>query len=565
MLALMAQELGDTLSSARVRDVRRSGKNGLWLVTTRADVWIDATPNRSVACISAPPPKTEKGHGWFSSRLDGGQVTSVMWLGGDRAIAVDVVRQDPIGTVDRTRLVIELGGKNTNAVLVDLDSDTVLDCLRPVTAKRNRYRELIPKAVYQPAPTFDRERLDGPIEWGRADADSTLIDFFAERTLAWSRPLVIEIAHRCGVDPQGAVGRLQASELERMQGALDDIISTPKPVMCLDDTGEPKDVLAFEPTAGQFDTFERLSSLSEGVLLVAQRRKHQEQRAQLARGIDSALSARQRFLTRKAHTLGKQMDDGSKADAAQHHADLLMAHQDSIEPRQTEIAIPDWDDPEGAEVTISLDAEKNAVGNAQRLYKRARKLRDGATINARRLAETENELTLVMGAAKLLETDPPLETLESLHGQWVTVNKMRRNKKSGPPEITPRRYRTSDGWLVLVGRNDRENDRLSLKVASPNDYWFHTHGSPGSHVVLRCEDHIDEPSRRTLEEAAALAGHWSKQKTSSKAAVIYTLAKYVTKPRGAKPGTVTVRREKLIMIEPGLLPEDDAVGEPPLL
>ena len=141
------------------------------------------------------------------------------------------------------------------------------------------------------------------------------------------------------------------------------------------------------------------------------------------------------------------------------------------------------------------------------------------------------------------------------------MNKTKRARRSGPPEIKPRRYRTSDGWLVLVGRNERENDRLSLKVASPNDYWFHTHGSPGSHVVLRREDRKDEPSRKTLEEAAALAGHWSKQKTSSKAAVIYTLAKYVTKPRGAKPGSVTVRREKLIMVEPGVLPEEDDVAD----
>ena len=118
----------------------------------------------------------------------------------------------------------------------------------------------------------------------------------------------------------------------------------------------------------------------------------------------------------------------------------------------------------------------------------------------------------------------------------------------------PRRYLTSSGWSVWAGRNNQENDRLTHRMASQNDLWFHARGYSGSHVILRREGRKDEPSRKTLEEAAAVAAWWSKGRTASKVPVIYTLAKYVSRPRGGPPGLASVRREKTLMVRPGLLP-----------
>jgi predicted ribosome quality control (RQC) complex YloA/Tae2 family protein len=114
---------------------------------------------------------------------------------------------------------------------------------------------------------------------------------------------------------------------------------------------------------------------------------------------------------------------------------------------------------------------------------------------------------------------------------------------------------------VLVGRNDDENDTLSLKVAASDDIWFHAHGCPGSHVVLKKEGRKEEPSRQAVAEAAAVAAYWSKARGSSKVGVSYTRAKYVTKPKGAPSGTVTIRQEKLVTVPPALLPMEDTVKE----
>lgn len=122
----------------------------------------------------------------------------------------------------------------------------------------------------------------------------------------------------------------------------------------------------------------------------------------------------------------------------------------------------------------------------------------------------------------------------------------------------PRRYRTRDGgWLVLAGRNDEENDYLSLKLSAPDDVWFHAHGCPGSHVVLRREGRKENPSRFAIGEAAGVAAYWSKARGSSKVPVHYTEARLVKKSKGMPPGTVTIRGEKLLTVPPALLPQDD--------
>jgi predicted ribosome quality control (RQC) complex YloA/Tae2 family protein len=122
-------------------------------------------------------------------------------------------------------------------------------------------------------------------------------------------------------------------------------------------------------------------------------------------------------------------------------------------------------------------------------------------------------------------------------------------------------YTLPGGWTVLVGRTDADNDRLSLHIAKPNDWWFHIRGMPGSHVLLRARPGAD-PDRATLKRAAAIAAYHSKARTAGLVAVSYTRARYVTKPREAPPGTVHIRKETVLKVRPELPPatDDDQAG-----
>ena len=112
-------------------------------------------------------------------------------------------------------------------------------------------------------------------------------------------------------------------------------------------------------------------------------------------------------------------------------------------------------------------------------------------------------------------------------------------------------YRLSGDWAVLAGKTDTDNDYLSLKAANPDDYWFHVRGMPGSHVILRAKDG-EGPDKSVLKEAAAIAAYHSKAKNGGVTAVSCTMAKYVSKPRGAKPGTVTIKKESVLKVRPGI-------------
>ena len=122
---------------------------------------------------------------------------------------------------------------------------------------------------------------------------------------------------------------------------------------------------------------------------------------------------------------------------------------------------------------------------------------------------------------------------------------------SRSPSVRLIEYNLPGEWKVLVGRTDRDNDYLSLKVAKPDDWWFHVRGMPGSHVVLQVPAGQD-PSRETLKAAASIAAYYSKAREGGIVAVSYTRARFVTKPRGSKPGTVQIRREGVLKVRPDL-------------
>jgi len=113
-------------------------------------------------------------------------------------------------------------------------------------------------------------------------------------------------------------------------------------------------------------------------------------------------------------------------------------------------------------------------------------------------------------------------------------------------------YELPGGWTVLAGKTDEDNDRLSIKIAAPQDWWFHVRGMPGSHVLLRSHETGGEPDAATLKAAAAIAAWHSKARGGGIVAVSCTMARYVTKPRGAKPGTVSIRKEQVLKVRPAL-------------
>ncbi|MCW8137984.1 MAG: DUF814 domain-containing protein [Planctomycetota bacterium] len=216
-----------------------------------------------------------------------------------------------------------------------------------------------------------------------------------------------------------------------------------------------------------------------------------------------------------------------------------------------EARLTDYATGEAVEVVVALDPAEPVQDQFQALYKKARKLRAGEASVQTRLGEVDRGIADLQALVAAIEETAPDDD-EALDAHEKTLRKLGALPKEAAPRAKaqvnqgPRSFRTREGHEVLVGRNDEENDRLTMRMARGNDLFFHVRGMPGSHVILRVDPNRP-PNHESLLDAATVAVHWSKARNRGAAVdVSYTPRKWVKKPRGAKPGLVQISNEKTI-------------------
>ncbi|HEY9830946.1 MAG TPA: NFACT RNA binding domain-containing protein, partial [Stenomitos sp.] len=261
-------------------------------------------------------------------------------------------------------------------------------------------------------------------------------------------------------------------------------------------------------------------------------------------------------LRQKASTFTERLQQSDQADQYRQQADLLMAHLQDWQPGMKSIVLPDFDTAQP--VTMALNPEKNAVQNAQLLYKRHQKLKRARQAVEPLLQEVQGEihyLEQVEASLTQLDTYKSSDDLQAL--QEIREELIQQKYLDSPDqrnrEMTdvsePYRYRTPSGCELLIGRNNRQNDQLTFRTAGDYDLWFHTQEIAGSHVLLRLEPGT-VPDEADLQFAADLAAHYSRGRQSDQVPVVYTKPKHVYKPKGAKPGMTVYKHERVLWGHP---------------
>jgi predicted ribosome quality control (RQC) complex YloA/Tae2 family protein len=261
-------------------------------------------------------------------------------------------------------------------------------------------------------------------------------------------------------------------------------------------------------------------------------------------------------LRQKASTFTERLQQSDQADQYRQQADLLMAHLQNWQPGMKSIALLDFDTDQP--VIIPLNPEKNAVQNAQLLYKRHQKLKRARQAVEPLLQEVEEEIHyLEQVEASLTQLDiynssDDLQTLQEIREELIQQKYLdspdQRNREVTDVSV-PYRYRTPSGFELLIGRNNRQNDQLTFRTAGDYDLWFHTQEIAGSHVLLRLEPGT-APDEADLQFAADLAAHYSRGRQSEQVPVVYTKPKHVYKPKGAKPGMTVYKHERVLWGHP---------------
>lgn len=289
---------------------------------------------------------------------------------------------------------------------------------------------------------------------------------------------------------------------------------------------------------------------------------------------------------RRLEALRGDLEESAKGPEYRRAGEALLAFAHLVPPRAERVSLPDPAD-ESRTIDIELAPNIAAPTNAARYFKRAAKAERGQREVPPRIEALTAEIAQLRAqlddysnapdddvrAGAQLVLERVLASLSAgLRSQIRAPEVLPRRKlgfgESAPPpsgpttaaprkpkpevlgKLNPWRYKTLEGWDVLIGRSSEGNDHLTLHLARPEDYWFHAHGCPGSHVVLRRGKGPNEPSKATLIEVASWAAFHSKARTAGKVPVHYTLKKYVRKPRGAKAGLVYIEREQALMVRP---------------
>jgi predicted ribosome quality control (RQC) complex YloA/Tae2 family protein len=254
----------------------------------------------------------------------------------------------------------------------------------------------------------------------------------------------------------------------------------------------------------------------------------------------------------KAESFKQRLQQSDAADAYRQQADLLMANLHRWQPGMTSISLEDFET--GEPVSISLNPEKNGVQNAQAIYKQHQKLKRARGAVEPLLQEVRSEieyLEQVEASLHQLEgysNSEDLQTLEEIREELIQQTYLeapQQRSRSTTDESKPYRYRTPSGFEVWIGRNNRQNDRLTFRMAGDYDLWLHTQEIAGSHVLLRLEPGA-VPDEADLKFAADWAAYFSQARGSEQVPVVYTKPKYVYKPKGAKPGMVVYKHETVL-------------------
>ncbi len=496
----------------------------------------------------------------LSRELEGARLSRIdrPWI--DRV--VEMSWEKPSG--EGRTLVAELIGRSANLLLLEAGGTIAGYAREMASAVRapeagHPYRPPVPRPGLE-GITLDPSRAAEYLE--RFAAEGIPLAAGAAFLRALSPPLGDDFLHReeAAADPRGALAEiLRAARAGELQPTLYTSLAPGEILRDPSSAGAAAVLAPFPlrrpplPVATPIPDPEEASRLL--ALIQEKTRADREARERIA----SALSREAGRLERLALRMEEEMREAGRAEAFQRFGDLILAHP-GARVADGVIAVPDLYDPSAGEARIPADPSLSPRENAERHYARARKLRRGAETIRGRLESVRGRLERARAWERELASARSSEDLGRLEALLVEARLLPPPKaeESRRPRLAPegdpgiRKFRTADGFTILVGRSASDNDRLTFQMASPHDFWLHAADRSGAHVVVRNPARLKELPRPALLAAAQIAAHFSRARGRGKVEVHVTLRKYVRKGRGFPAGMVTLRNHRTLEVEPAI-------------
>ena len=493
--------------------------------------------------------------------LVGGRVESLTQPGMERSAELTLRVTDEFGRESRRTLVLEAIGRRSNLILLD-EERRIIDCLRRVDSEMSPERQVLPGLFYELPPTHEKRPFT---EGDEADfrtalaaanperpADAFLLDTYFGLSPLVARELVFQAAGDSG---KRVYELTEAQETALWQAVLslrqrvEDGDFQP---ICLYRDGKPAE-FSYLPIRQYGDLMENremesFSALMDVFYESREREERTRQRGQdLIRSVTSARDRCRRKLAQQRQEYAKCQD----RDQLRISGELITANLYRMERGQTKLTAENYYDPDCREITIPLDPLLTPQQNAAKYYKRYTKARTAEKYLTEQMALAERDeayLESVLEELRQAETEQDFLDIRAELRENGFLKRSGKEKKELKRATKPREFRTSGGWRVLVGRNNRQNDQLTTKTADYRDLWLHTQKIHGSHVILCCQG--QEVPEEDLLQAARLAAYFSQAKDSANVPVDCAAVRYVKKPAGARPGMVTYTNARTLYVTP---------------
>ena len=500
-------------------------------------------------------------------KLTGARLREIKQYGLERVVRFIFDGTDELGDKIELSLIAEIMGKYSNVIFVDGD-DNVIDALKRVDLSMSSQRLVLPGLSYQLPPA--QNKLD-PLESGAEEIIKRIKQ--SEKALLLSKALLSTVQ---GVSPivcreieyiTGRGAELNTKEmseeyysrleyfLKRTVNEIRQVKGEPCMVQSID--GKLLDfsfmnILQYG-TGAKTVRFESFSELLDNFYL--ERDKIERMRVK-GQDLLKQLSNITDRLTRKINAQKAELASSEDREHLRIKGDLLQANLYKIEKGATEVELENFYDENLSKIKIKLNPALTAGQNAQRYYKNYRKAKNAQQFLAVEIERAQQELIYIDSVFDSLSRAETERELSEIKQELVLSGYIKkiRSKQKPKEALKPLEFTSKSGLKILVGRNNLQNDSLTLKKSKNYDLWFHTKNIPGSHTVICTQG--ETPDDETILYAAQLAAYHSRARQSSKVPVDYTLIKYVSKAQGAKPGMVIYKNQKTLFVKPTLTQDE---------
>ena len=542
----MVRELNETLAGGRIMKIHQPYPNEIFLVIrnnrTNYPVLLSAHPSFARAQISrikyANPQTAPNFAMMLRKHLEGAQLLRVEQVANDRMIKFTTSGRNELGDEEKTSLILEMMGRHSNLFLIDEPTQRILDLIKHVPADQNRVRTLMPGGTYVMPPKQDvinpYESLDGLANLILDNPDVNDLAKGIQTTFqGFARDSAQELAEV--LQQSGDAMKLAQDWFDRFDQPEPRLISTEKGVNFI-----PFEWLTVQ---GNVLTYPTLSEMLDAYFAEkSERDRVQQQAAIVLRVVRNELKKNKTKIKKQQ----AELDAADNADEFKVKGELLTTYMHQLERGMTEIELPNYYD-DNKPLKIALSNQIGPSQNAQKYFTKYNKLKTSVKYLNEQIAMAQEEVDYFENLLAHIDIASPKD-IEEIRQELIQEGYMRvQSKKKQKPQVSqPEKFYATDGTLIEVGKNNLQNERLSMKTAAKSDIWLHTKDIPGSHVII----HDANPSDDTLLEGAMLAAYFSKARDSANVPVDYLPVRRLRKPNGSKPGFVIFEGQTTMAVTP---------------